>query len=90
MMENNYRLFSNPYARFWQKYMGYDFTDKKTGRTLTKGEFYRKHTATAEATAFDEIELPARFELIPRAPFVPFVERHGKRSEKPQPIENIN
>lgn len=79
----NYRLFTDPYARFWAKYMGYDFTDKQTGRTLTKGEFYRSQTEIADKLAFGEIELPERFQLKARAPFLPIVERHGKKYEKP-------
>jgi len=69
------------YYKFWSMYLGFDFQDIQKGRILTKGEFYRLHTTLAGLLA-DSKPLPARFKLVERPPFIPYVERHGKIKEK--------
>jgi hypothetical protein len=37
----------SPYARFWFRFLTYDFQCIATGKLLTKGEFYEKHRLLA-------------------------------------------
>jgi hypothetical protein len=71
---------SQLYFKFWFRYLGSDLNNLRTGKTYTKGEFYRIFTPLAEALALDD-QLPADWKTIKRPPFVPFVERHGKIRE---------
>lgn len=68
---------SELYFKFWQRYLGVDLHNLRTGKTYTKGEFYRLFTPLAEALALDD-QLPTEWQTVKRPPFVPFVERHGK------------
>lgn len=68
------------YFKFWTMHLGFDFIDIRNGRTLTKGEFFRKHTEVADALA-QGAEMPEQFVITPRPPFTPYVVRNGKIKE---------
>ncbi len=61
--------------------LGFDIIDIRNGRTMTKGEFFRKHTDIAESLA-QGAEMPQHFVITPRPPFTPYVVRNGKIKEK--------
>lgn len=55
---------ASDYCNFWKRFIGYDFMILKTGRLMTKGEFYRAFPTLCEN--INENKLPKNVELIPR------------------------
>jgi len=52
------------YFRYWMRFIGTDFYVKRTGETLTKGEFYRRYPEQAESLADNNAVLSSSFELV--------------------------
>jgi len=67
----------NLYFDYWKRLLGYDLRNLRTGKTYTKGQFYRRFAPIAEALALGD-PLPNDWQMVERPPFVPFVERKGK------------
>lgn len=55
------------YFRYWQRFIGFDIMEVKTGKVLSKGEFYRKHTDSAELLSYDKVKLDSRFLAISKS-----------------------
>lgn len=52
------------YFMYWMRFVGKDIREKKTGKVLTKGQFYRKYPEIAENLADESNALPDKFEIV--------------------------